>query len=190
MIGRIFFLPVQKVVGGKKIEENWNFINFCAHWSKVFHTSDKNVRAVLSNLRCTCPEDFGRKNPLKKLLQLFFWLWAESFQSFSEFFSTCISQSSFFISRAICWREKMFEEKKFIFFSEFWTEGFRVWGKIVEAVISKLPSRYPVRNFGWFCLSKILIFTFGRSFCGNFSCFEWTLLAIFSKRHPKFMDDF
>ena len=43
------------------------FLFFFALWAKDFHTSDVNVSAVFSNLRCACPERvFGRKNSWKK----------------------------------------------------------------------------------------------------------------------------
>ena len=138
-----------------------DFCLFLRTLVKRFSHIGQKCSAVLSNLRCTCPEDFGRKNPRKKSPSNFFWLWAESFQTFTEYFSTCFSQSSFFISRALLESKNVSGKKEFItFFFEFWAEGFRIWGKIVEAVISKLPPRYPVRNFGGFCLSKILIFYF------------------------------
>ena len=55
MIGKGFFLPVQKVVGEKFFWRNFFFLFFCALWSKHFHTSDKNVPAVFLNMHCTCP---------------------------------------------------------------------------------------------------------------------------------------
>ena len=115
IFGQISILPVRKFVGGQNVSEKNILLSLLsAHQAKDFHTSEQNLPAVLWNSSCTCPEeDFRRKSSWKKIAFNIDSQYQRKFLRLSaNFCSTCSSQASFFIWRAVCWRQKMSEKKE------------------------------------------------------------------------------
>ena len=138
VFGQSSIPPVRNFVGGQNVSEKNILLSLLSTLqAKNFRTSDENTLAVFSNLPSTCSkEDFWREVSWKKNFpQLPTWVSAECFQTFNKIFPTCSPQTSFFICRAWCWRQKNSEkEKNFKTFSEFWSDGLRTSDETVDAV--------------------------------------------------------
>ena len=93
ILGQSSILPVRKFVGGQNVsEKNIPLSLLSAIQAKDFHTSDKNLPAVLGNLGFTCPEEgFRRKNSWKKI----------SFNIGSEYQRKVLRLSAFFFRHAL-----------------------------------------------------------------------------------------
>ena len=192
--GESLFLSVQKVDGGrifflKKLVVSSFSVRFV---QKIFthrkRTFQQSSRICVVRIQMVFEEKFLEK----KLLQLFFWPWAERFQFFSNFFFDMhfIKLFSHFWSKILVAKIVRKRERSLIFFrypsGKISHLGPHCWSSVFQTAFSYT---YPEKSFGGTWIQQVWFYTFIRSVSGNILYYEWKLLAVSWKPHPTFIED-